>query len=151
MFGQKYKYKIIVLNDKTFLGIYRDKEIIEYKILIKKLEKEYITDKINIFLAGQLKNKLQIFHDTYQKIMKVPEHKINIRKKKNSWATNHVNKKNIYYNFKLVHHDLEKIKYVVAHELAHYFEANHSKKFWEIVEKYEINWKKIRKRLNKGE
>ena len=35
--------------------------------------------------------------------------------------------------------------YVIVHELSHFIEANHSKDFWQVVEKYYPNYKEVRK------
>jgi predicted metal-dependent hydrolase len=39
------------------------------------------------------------------------------------------------------------IDYVVIHELAHLIQLNHSKAFWEIVERYAPDYKVQRKKL----
>jgi hypothetical protein len=39
-------------------------------------------------------------------------------------------------------------RYLVVHELAHILEASHSKKFWDLVERYEPNYKQIGKQLD---
>ena len=40
---------------------------------------------------------------------------------------------NIRLHWRLIHFDLDVIDYVIAHELAHLKEMNHSAKFWQIV------------------
>lgn len=39
-------------------------------------------------------------------------------------------------------------RYLVIHELAHVLEANHNKRFWELVERFEPNYKQIGKQLD---
>lgn len=43
--------------------------------------------------------------------------------------------KNLHFNWKLIMAPIEAIDYVVAHELSHLTELNHSKLFWENVRK----------------
>ena len=38
-------------------------------------------------------------------------------------------------------------RYLVLHELAHVKETNHTKRFWQLVEKYEPDYRKIGKNL----
>lgn len=39
-------------------------------------------------------------------------------------------------------------RYLVIHELAHVLEANHNSRFWELVERFEPNYKQIGKQLD---
>ena len=53
----------------------------------------------------------------------------------------------IRYTFRLLYCPKEIIDYVVVHELAHTIQHNHSKQFWQVVEKYIPDWKTRRKWL----
>ena len=59
------------------------------------------------------------------------------------------NKKNhtITLNSKLIEFDIEKIDYVIIHELSHIIHFNHSKAFWNLVGKYCTDYKRIRKEM----
>ena len=59
------------------------------------------------------------------------------------------NKKNhtITLNSKLIEFDIEKIDYVIIHELSHIIHFNHSKNFWSLVGKYCKDYKRIRKEM----
>lgn len=54
---------------------------------------------------------------------------------------------NIYFNWALFMLSPEMQRYVIIHELAHLVYFNHSEKFWRLVERYEPDYKAIRKRL----
>lgn len=59
------------------------------------------------------------------------------------------NKKNhtITLNSKLIEFDIEKIDYVIIHELSHIIHFDHSKEFWDLVSKYCKDYKRIRKEM----
>ena len=59
------------------------------------------------------------------------------------------NKKNhtITLNSKLIEFDIEKIDYVIIHELSHIIHFDHSKEFWNLVSKYCKDYKRIRKEM----
>ena len=59
------------------------------------------------------------------------------------------NKKNhtITLNSKLIEFDIEKIDYVIVHELSHIIHFDHSKAFWNLVSKYCKDYKRIRKEM----
>ena len=57
---------------------------------------------------------------------------------------------NINLNINLMNYDFDIIDYVLIHELVHTKVKNHSKTFWNEVEKYCPNYKELRKRLKTG-
>lgn len=54
-------------------------------------------------------------------------------------------KRNISLNSNLIKYSKQAIQYVVLHELCHIKYMNHSKDFWNLVEKYMPNYKEVRK------
>jgi len=54
-------------------------------------------------------------------------------------------KNNIRYNWRIIMAREEIIDYLIAHELAHTIEKNHSQNFWKIVENMLPNYKILRK------
>ena len=59
------------------------------------------------------------------------------------------NRKNhtITLNSKLIEFDIEKIDYVIIHELSHIIHFDHSRDFWNLVGKYCKDYKRIRKEM----
>lgn len=53
----------------------------------------------------------------------------------------------IRLNWRLIHLPLTMIDYVVAHELAHLKEMNHSPRFWAVVESMYPDWREARRTL----
>jgi predicted metal-dependent hydrolase len=53
----------------------------------------------------------------------------------------------IRLNWRLVHLDADLSDYVVAHEVAHLVEMNHSKRFWSLVSGLYPSWREARERL----
>lgn len=79
--------------------------------------------------------------EKYSKIMELYPTSLKYRKNKRTWGS--CNYKNgLNFNTLLVKFPLEVIEYVVIHELAHIKEKNHSKKFWAVVEKYCVDYKR---------
>ncbi len=69
---------------------------------------------------------------------------LRIKKMKRSWGRCS-STRIITLNTNLIHCTPEFIHYVCIHELMHLKVMNHSKKFWDLVEKYESEYKRIRK------
>ena len=70
--------------------------------------------------------------------------KITIKKIKYAWGSCS-NKKNIAINLELIKYSEQAIRYVILHEFCHIKYMNHSKDFWNLVEKYMPNYKQVKK------
>ena len=135
LFGIKYdiiygsfEQKITITNDKI--------QVINEKVLYKWLD-SYVR---SIFYTHLM--------EWYNKFNgKVPCPNLKIRKMKTRWGVCNPTKKTVTLNSELFRYDIECLDYVIVHELAHFLVPNHSKKFWNVVEKFYPNYKDIKKKL----
>ncbi len=99
----------------------------------------------------QKKECLRIFEERITQLLpnfsKIPPFSLRIRKMKTRWGVNNVTKKIITLNSELLRKEVDLIDYVVVHELCHFYEANHSNRFWYQVSLRYPNYKEARKRL----
>lgn len=70
---------------------------------------------------------------------------IKFRKMVSQWGNCHSKKGVLTFNTNLVYVPLPCIEYVVIHEFSHFLVPNHSKRFYNEVEKLCPDWKNIRK------
>lgn len=77
----------------------------------------------------------------------IPPFSLRIRKMTSRWGVNNVTKKIITLNSELIKKDIELIDYVIVHELCHFYETNHSSRFWDQVAIRYPDYKNARKRL----
>lgn len=138
LFGEKILYDIDNENKKIIIN---NKKI----SLLNKTK----TEAIDQYRKKELKVYLLVRQLQLAKIMNIENHIINVRNKVTAWATNHVNKKTIYYSINLSSFSKEIIDYVIVHELAHNKFANHSQDFWNLVKFYEEDYKIKRSKLKK--
>lgn len=117
------------------------KAIEEQKKDYEKIRSTPITDDEK----EKLHKKLDIFVKRYEILMETKVNKWNIRKLKAIWGDCHKENREITFSLQLARCNDNFIEYVVVHEMAHLFEFNHSRKFWNIVEKYIPDYK-IRKK-----
>ena len=130
-----------------------------YSIDIDEAEK--LRELLNRLRANNEKNILKCYDDFYKnyakehltqrveyfsKVMNLDYNEVKFRKMKSRWGSCS-SKKVITLNSELIKIKKELIDYVVVHELAHLVHMNHSKSFHDLVEKYIVNSKKIRKEL----
>ena len=63
------------------------------------------------------------------------------------WGVCNKKTKTITLNSELIKYSIDKLDYVIIHELSHFIHFNHSKEFWLLVSKYCPRYKEIRKEL----
>lgn len=66
---------------------------------------------------------------------------------KSRWGVYNRKNHSITLNSHLIEYSIEKLDYVIIHELCHIIHFDHSKDFWLLVSKYCPDYKKIRKEL----
>ena len=106
-------------------------------------------------LAGFLKKNAEIFIKNLvrknEEIMGISApYKVKIKKTERQFGSNSKRTHSLSFQIDLVHYSKEIIESVVIHELAHEFERNHGKNFYNIVYKYCPNYKELQKKLKKG-
>jgi len=121
-------YDIEFVNDKLFIK--DDKTLEKY---LNKIRKEIFQERLDYWYSN--------FEE------KIPYPTLRIRKMKTRWGVCNRKNKTVTLNSELLRYSLEKLDYVIIHELSHFIHFNHSTNFWNLVEKYEPNYKKIRKEL----
>lgn len=82
---------------------------------------------------------------------KIPYPALRIRKMKTRWGVCNTKDIIITLNLELIKKEPNNLDYVIVHELSHLVEANHSKRFWEVVSENFPDYKEVRKELKSYE
>ena len=130
------KYDIVYVE-------YCDISLGENKVFLNRkidLDKWYKKEAMKIY-----KEHLdQIYHRFSRKI---PYPSLKIRKMTTRWGVCNVKTKTITLNLELIKREVKYLDYVIVHELSHLIYANHSSKFWDLVEENMPEYKKYRKEM----
>lgn len=121
-----------------------DKLEIKENTIITKDDKQLLkwyNQQIKDIFTQRLKYNYNLFEEN------IPYPTLKIRTMKSRWGV--CNRKNISVtlNSKLIEYDITKLDYVIIHELSHFVHFDHSKNFWNLVNKYCPEYKKIKKEL----
>lgn len=170
-FTSKFYIEKLLEKNKTSIGKMIDKSLkkennkkefkilgIPHQIIVNKESKFSINGniitspnekKIEDYLRNIAKNIYQERLMYYYKLFdeNIPKPTLKIRKMTSRWGVCNTKTHQITLNLELIHYDIECLNYVIVHELSHLLEGNHSRLFWNIVEKYYPNYKSIRKKL----
>ncbi len=106
----------------------------------KSLEKWLKKQMINVF-----EQRLEYCYSLFEEDILYP--KLKIRNMKTRWGVCNRRDDSITLNSKLIRYEIHDIDYVIIHELAHLVHFDHSKAFWQTVEKYMPNYKRAIKNL----
>ena len=130
------KYDVIYVE-------YCDISIGETKVFLNRkldLDKWYKKQAKTIY-----KEHLDKIYNRFSK--KIPYPDLRIRKMTTRWGVCNVKTKTVTLNLELIKRDTKYLDYVIVHELSHLIHANHSKKFWDLVEENMPEYKKYRKEM----
>ena len=117
---------------------------------LEKYEKNENKAQIQYFSESELHKLITEFCEKIypyyeRKGIKYPE--IKFRRMVSRWGSCHPIKGIVTFNINLMYSPRECVEYVVWHEFTHFFEPNHSKRFYERLSEVCPDWKECRKIL----
>ncbi len=133
------KYQLESVKDTVFsYSICANKVVLYYR----NQEKDY--ERMLRLIAEKIFNELSLEVSREMNLVKIA---IEIKKFSRCFGKNYGGKR-IALDLKLVHLEKQYIKHVLYHEYAHCIEMNHSKKFYDILVKYDKNHRKTKKYIS---
>ena len=141
---KKVKNRIQKDNEFYYLGrkydiIYSDFNKIDESIIYCKSEtslSKWVKKQMIDIFSKRLEYNYNLF------LEKIPFPKLKIRSMKTRWGVCNKRDNSITLNSKLIKYSLDEIDYVIIHELSHFVHFDHSRDFWNTVEKYMPDYKK---------
>ena len=131
------KYDIIILPTISEVSIIENKIYTRDDVM---LQRWYRKEMKRLF-----QKRLDVLYSQF--VEDIPYPSLKIRKMKTRWGV--CNRKNISVtlNSMLLRYSIEELDYVIIHELSHLVHFDHSRAFWNLVEKYCPDYKARRKVL----
>ena len=87
----------------------------------------------------------------YEGIMGISEpYRVSVKTTERQFGSNSKRTHSLSFQLDLIHYSVPIIESVVVHELAHEFERNHSKNFYNVVYSYCPDYKILQRKLKKG-
>lgn len=133
LLGEKRKLRYILDDVVKDAITYRNQSDLERKI--KSLAVDVITERVRY----------------YEKLMDIkPPYKVSIKKMTSRYGSNSRRTHSLSFSLTLIHYPISVIDAVVVHELAHHRQFNHSKAFYDEINKYYPQYKQEIKKLKGG-
>ncbi len=129
--GQKYNYvyyKKVMFEDNFAFGP-----------SIEAINEYLYKHALEVF-----QRRLDIYTPTFANL---PHFRLRVRKMKTRWGVCNKGSMTVTLNTYLIHRNYNAIDYVICHELSHFAHMDHSKAFWQEVERHYPNYKQARKEL----
>lgn len=104
-------------------------------------------EMVDKFVKNKIKEIFIEEVENMKKSIKTPPFTLKFRKMKTRWGVCNYKLCTITLNTELIRYSRDDIRYVIVHEMCHFYHHDHSKKFWNMVECYYPDYKKARKEL----
>ncbi len=111
---------------------------------LTKIQKIKLFEK---FYRQNLQEILQELAKKWQKILQIEANFVGIKKMRTRYGSCNARQKNIWISLNLFDYSINCIEYVLLHEFLHFFEQNHGKKFYNLMNKFMPNWQNYQKIL----
>lgn len=144
--GELYRLKVIRDNSCTFHVELHGDYINVY--VYERTTKENIANVLWNWYKEQLTPTIERYVAKWENILDVKASEWTIQQMQSSWGKCHKETGKIMFNLQLAKKPLNCIEYVVAHELAHLIEQNHTDIFRNILSTYLPGWRKLKEQLN---
>jgi predicted metal-dependent hydrolase len=105
---------------------------------------------LNDFYKTEIKREIPILLAQWEATMGVNSSAWRVQVMKSRWGSCQPQTKRICLNVRLAEKSLRCLEYVIVHELAHLFEANHSKRFYAVMDRFLPDWRERKRELNGG-
>ena len=147
--------KVYFLGSSYNINVCHGEEKVVLKdslINIYTMETENSQKLKEIYIAWLYERAGVIFKDVLERMYSLVEREnipyptFIIKNMKSRWGSCRPSAKSITLNLQLIKTDMECIEQVVVHELLHFKQANHSKNFYTLVEKYIPDWRERKRR-----
>ena len=137
--GNRYLLETVEKNAKPEI-IIRKKKILQLQVRpnTTRAKREQI---LNEWHRSRIRESLESLIPKWEEIVGAKAEFYGIKKMRTKWGSCSTAKKRIWLNLELAKKRPDCLEYVLVHELIHLFEATHSQRFFDLIDKYMPSWK----------
>ncbi|MCL5290679.1 MAG: M48 family metallopeptidase [Bacillota bacterium] len=140
--GKSYRLVTVFQEGPPVVDLVGDKIL----VMLPQAHKDKVRQVLESWLRHQARDIILERVEMVRRKLRINYNQVFIKDQKTRWGSCS-SQGNLNFNFRLVMAPLPVIDYLVAHEMAHLVEMNHSKKFWSLVESICPEYKKHRQWL----
>ncbi len=117
-------------------------------IVVRCVRRSQAEEIMKRWYRAELKEVLDTLVNRWVKRLGTPVPTYDVLAMQSSWGSCNKEKKTIMFNLELAEKPVECIEYVVAHEVVHLIEHNHTAHFYRLMDMYLPNWENLKRQLN---
>lgn len=141
--GQLYRLRVETRN------IGKQEVVIEGDyIAVYSRKHENVESLLKEWYRDNLKELLPSLMEKWSKRMLLPIPSFEVKAMPKRWGSCSAAKKHIVFNLELCKKPIECVDYIVAHEMIHLIERNHTDRFYRLLYAYLPSWERIKDMLN---
>jgi predicted metal-dependent hydrolase len=145
LFGKRYELEVVENNGRQFAELKDDHIILHVRKDSSFEKKEKLMQE---FYREKLKGAVPEYIEKWEKIIGVSIESWAVKLMKTRWGTCNTRSRKIWINLELAKKNKLCLEYIVVHELTHLLERGHNKTFYNYMDGFLPDWKKIKKELN---
>lgn len=96
----------------------------------------------------ELRTRVTPIIEKWAAVMEISSPAWGIKRMKTRWGTCNIEAQRIWLNLELIKKPPQCLEYIVAHEMAHFFERSHSDRFVALMDQLLPQWRLLRDELN---
>jgi hypothetical protein len=145
LWGRRYRMEVKYTKTANNVEVKGNRLILTVRKESTKQQRERV---MNEWYRAEIKAKLPELFNEWEDKIGVRANSIRVKNMRTRWGTCNVKDKRVWINLQLAKKPVECLEYVIAHELVHLLEKNHTPVFIEYMDKFMPNWRAIKDELN---
>lgn len=143
--GKRYRLNVIYGKFNPRIEVKKDKIDLYVKPGATNQTRGNILDK---FYRTELRKHILVLLSKWEFRIGINLNEVKIKKMKTKWGTSNPKDGRVWINIELAKKPPHCLEYVLAHEMAHFIEKNHTERFRQIMDLLMPQWKQYKEELN---
>ena len=139
-------YTLVVQPNAHLMGVVIDGDFLHGFLTVHTPDER--KKRLHAWYKQQMQALIPDLIQKWEPIIGVSVHAWGIKSMKTRWGSCNVVAHRIWLNLNLIQKPLVCLEYVLVHEMVHLLEANHSRRFYALMDRFLPQWPAYQKQLN---
>jgi predicted metal-dependent hydrolase len=145
VWGRRHRLRLIVRPGRTHLEVDGDRLLMYAP---EETTEERRRELLELWYREQLRRAVPDVITKWEPVIGIAVPKWTIRRMKTKWGSCNRESRHIWFNVELAKKHPESLEYIVVHEMTHYLDRGHGRRFTTLMDGFMPDWSARRDRLN---